>query len=74
MNTMTNPLLDFADLPLFDAVAPDHVEAAALRRRANSNTRPGLCGARRTSGPPSQSSVTSMFSSVRSCERGGQAA
>ena len=28
MNTMTNPLLDFADLPLFDAVAPDHVEAA----------------------------------------------
>lgn len=25
---MTNPLLDFADLPLFDAVAPDHVEAA----------------------------------------------
>ena len=25
---MTNPLLDFADLPLFDAVTPDHVEAA----------------------------------------------
>ena len=25
---MTNPLLDFADLPLFDAVQPDHVPAA----------------------------------------------
>jgi len=25
---MTNPLLDFADLPLFDAIQPDHVPAA----------------------------------------------
>jgi len=25
---MTNPLLDFADLPLFDAVTPDHVASA----------------------------------------------
>ena len=36
--TMTNPLLDFADLPLFDAVAPEHVEAAvdALLQQAES--------------------------------------
>ncbi len=28
MNTMTNPLLDFSDLPLFDKIRPEHVGTA----------------------------------------------
>ena len=28
MNTMTNPLLDFSDLPLFDQIRPEQVESA----------------------------------------------
>ena len=28
MNTMSNPLLDFTDLPLFDRIRPEHVAPA----------------------------------------------
>ena len=38
MTTPANPLLDFSDLPLFDAIRPEHVQPAIEALLAEANT------------------------------------